>query len=57
MERVFVNLEKYGNTSAASIGLALAEADEAGLLKRDDIVVTVGFGGGLTWSGAALRWY
>ena len=57
MERVFVNLEKYGNTSAASIGLALAEADEAGLLKRDDVVVTVGFGGGLTWSGAALRWY
>lgn len=57
MERVFVNLEKYGNTSAASIGLALSEADQAGLLKRGDIIVTVGFGGGLTWSGAVLRWY
>ncbi|HEX8550413.1 MAG TPA: beta-ketoacyl-ACP synthase III [Abditibacteriaceae bacterium] len=57
MEKVFVNLQKYGNTSAASIPLALSEAHEAGLLQRDKIVVTVGFGGGLAWSGAALRWY
>jgi 3-oxoacyl-[acyl-carrier-protein] synthase-3 len=56
-ERVFVNVERYGNTSAASIPIALCEAREAGLIKRDSVVVTVGFGGGLSWGSVVLRWY
>lgn len=55
-ERVFVNVEKYGNTSAASIPLALAEAVEGGRVKDGDVLVLVGFGAGLTWGAAALRW-
>lgn len=55
-DRVFVNLEKYGNTSAASIPLALDEASRQGRIKRDDIVVTVGFGAGLTWGANVIRW-
>ncbi|MNP86673.1 3-oxoacyl-[acyl-carrier-protein] synthase 3 [compost metagenome] len=51
-----INLHKYGNVSAASIPLALAEADEEGRLKEGDCVVLVGFGGGLTWGATALRW-
>lgn len=56
MEKVFVNLEKYGNTSAASVGIALDEALEAGRLKRGDKVVLVAFGAGLTWASAAVEW-
>lgn len=55
-EQVFTNLDRYGNTSTASIPLALDEAWRTGRLQRDDLVVTVGFGGGLTWGTAALRW-
>lgn len=55
-EKCMINLHKYGNISAASIPLALAEADEEGRLKPGDCVVLVGFGGGLTWGAAALRW-
>lgn len=55
-DQVFTNLERYGNTSAASIPLALDEAWRTGRLKRGDLVVTVGFGGGLTWGTAAFRW-
>jgi 3-oxoacyl-[acyl-carrier-protein] synthase-3 len=54
--RVFSNLARYGNTSAASIPIALCEAIEAGRLARGDIVVLVGFGAGLTWGAAALQW-
>lgn len=57
MERVFLNLEKYGNTSAASIPLALSEAKAAGRLQRGDTVVTVGFGAGLSWASAVLKWW
>ncbi len=57
MEKVFVNLQKYGNTDAATIPIALAEARQQGHIKRDDVVVTVGFGGGLAWSSCVLRWY
>jgi 3-oxoacyl-[acyl-carrier-protein] synthase-3 len=53
MDRVFVNLHKYGNTSAATIPIALAEAYEEGRLKRGDLVACVAFGGGLT-SGACI---
>lgn len=54
--KCMINLHKYGNVSAASIPLALAEADEEGRLKAGDVVVLVGFGGGLTWGASALRW-
>lgn len=56
-ERVFVNVQKYGNTSAASVGLALNEAAQEGRLHDGDTVVLVGFGAGLTWGGAVLKWY
>ena len=55
-ERVFVNVESYGNTSAASIPIALDEAYRAGKIRDDDIVALVGFGAGLTWASAILRW-
>jgi 3-oxoacyl-[acyl-carrier-protein] synthase-3 len=56
MERVFVNLEKYGNTSAASVGLALDEALGAGRIKAGDKLVLVAFGAGLTWAATAIEW-
>ncbi len=56
MDKVFVNLDRYGNTSAASIPLALDEAVRAGRLKDGDLVVLVGFGAGLTWGANVLRW-
>jgi 3-oxoacyl-[acyl-carrier-protein] synthase-3 len=55
-EVVFSNLERYGNTSAASIPIALCEAVEEGRIKQDDLVVLVGFGAGLTWGATAIRW-
>lgn len=55
-EKVFVNVQRYGNTSAASVPIALTEAQEQGLLKRGDIVATVGFGAGLVWGANVLRW-
>ena len=55
-EKVAINLDRYGNTSAASIPLALAEAQQQGRLKRGDVVVTVGFGAGLTWGANVIRW-
>lgn len=56
MNKIFVNVHKYGNTSSASIPVAMCEAAEEGKLKRGDKFVIVGFGGGLTW-GAALIEY
>jgi 3-oxoacyl-[acyl-carrier-protein] synthase-3 len=55
-EAMFSNLERYGNTSAASIPIALCEAVEEGRIRRDDLIVCVGFGAGLTWGATALRW-
>ncbi|BCG46345.1 3-oxoacyl-[acyl-carrier-protein] synthase, KASIII [Citrifermentans bremense] len=55
-ERVFVNLDHYGNTSAASIPIALDEAVRAGRLKEGDILLLDAFGGGLTWGAALVRW-
>lgn len=55
-ERMFINVDKYGNTSGASIPIALCEARDCGRLKHGDKAVLVGFGGGLTW-GAALIEY
>ncbi len=55
-ERMFSNLAHYGNTSSASIPIALCEAIEKGLVERDAIVVCTGFGAGLTWAAAVIRW-
>jgi 3-oxoacyl-[acyl-carrier-protein] synthase-3 len=55
-EKVFVNLERVGNTSAASIPLAIADAVSAGSLKRGDLVLAAAFGGGLTWAATLFRW-
>ncbi len=54
-EKAFVNIDKYGNTSAASIPIALDEAWRAGKIKRGDVLVFVAFGGGLTWANAVVR--
>jgi 3-hydroxy-3-methylglutaryl CoA synthase len=56
MERVFVNLECYGNTSAASVPLALAEAVAAGRVKKGDRLLLVAFGAGLTSGAITLQW-
>lgn len=55
-ERVFVNLHKYGNTSAASIPIALDEANRSGLMRHGDTILFVAFGGGLTWGAVPVRW-
>jgi 3-oxoacyl-[acyl-carrier-protein] synthase-3 len=55
-EKVFVNLQKYGNTSTASIPIALCEAIQAGKVKPGDKLVFVGFGAGLTWAACAITW-
>ncbi|NIS74777.1 MAG: beta-ketoacyl-ACP synthase III [Deltaproteobacteria bacterium] len=54
-DRVYVNLSRYGNTSAASIPIAMAEAHEKGALKKGDIVLLSAFGAGLTWGAALVR--
>ena len=56
LEKFFVNLERYGNTSAASIPIALNEAIAAGRVRPGDKLVLVGFGAGLTWAAAAVEW-
>jgi 3-oxoacyl-[acyl-carrier-protein] synthase-3 len=56
MERVFLNLALYGNTSAASVPMALDEAVRAGRVKKNDIILMTAFGGGLTWASAVVRW-
>ena len=55
-EKVFVNLDKYGNTSGASIPLALDEVVRAGTIKRGDLLLLCGFGAGLAWGTALLHW-
>jgi 3-oxoacyl-[acyl-carrier-protein] synthase-3 len=55
-EKMMVNLERYGNTSAASVPLALVDAIEEGRIKSGDHLVFVGFGAGLTWAAAAFHW-
>ena len=55
-DQTFVNLDRYGNTSAASIPIALDEAYRTGRVRKDDIVLLDAFGGGLTWGAALMRW-
>ncbi len=56
MDRVVVNIERYGNTSAASVPLALDEAARGGKIKSGDLVCLVAFGAGLSWGATLLRW-
>lgn len=56
VEKMSKTIHKYGNTSAASIPISLVEDVEEGRIKDDDLVVMVGFGGGLTWGAIAMRW-
>ncbi len=55
-DKVFINIHKYGNTSAASIPIALDEANRQGRLKAGDKVLMISFGGGFTWAGVTMRW-
>jgi len=53
---MFTNIEKYGNTSAASVPIAIDEAVRSNFMKRGDLFITFAFGGGLTWGGALIRY-
>lgn len=55
-DKVFNNIQKYGNTTAASVPIALTEAWEAGKIKEGDLVVLAAFGSGFTWASAVIRW-
>jgi 3-oxoacyl-[acyl-carrier-protein] synthase-3 len=55
-EKVLVNVDRYGNTSTASMPIALAEAVREGRIKKGDCILMVGFGAGLTWAAAVLKW-
>ena len=54
-EKVFVNIDKYGNTSSATMAVALDEAIRTGRVKSGNIVLIVAFGSGLTWAGTVIR--
>jgi 3-oxoacyl-[acyl-carrier-protein] synthase-3 len=56
MDRFVVNVDRYGNTSAASVPIALDEANKAGRIKRGDLILLVAFGAGLTYGAALIRW-
>ncbi len=56
VEKMSKTINKYGNTSAASIPISIVEELEAGKIQDDDLIVMVGFGGGLTWGAIAIRW-
>jgi 3-oxoacyl-[acyl-carrier-protein] synthase-3 len=56
MDKMFVNIDRYGNTSAASVAIAIDEAIRGGLIKKNDLFITVAFGGGLTWAGALIEY-
>lgn len=55
-EKFYMNMERFGNTSSASIPIALSELDEKGLLERGDKIILTGFGGGMTWGTMLLTW-
>jgi 3-oxoacyl-[acyl-carrier-protein] synthase-3 len=54
--QLFVNLDRYGNTSAASVAIALDEAVNSGRIQRGDLILLVVFGAGLTWGAAVIEW-
>jgi len=55
-EQVYINVEKFGNTSAASFAIALDQAVENGVIERGDLILMVVFGAGLTWGAAVIEW-
>jgi 3-oxoacyl-[acyl-carrier-protein] synthase-3 len=55
-EKIYLNIEEYANTSSASIPIALDEMNRGGKLKKGDLIITVGFGGGLTYGGNIIIW-
>ncbi|MFH1037967.1 MAG: beta-ketoacyl-ACP synthase III [PVC group bacterium] len=55
-ERVYINVDRYGNMSGATVPVGLAEMDHNGVLKRGDLLLMVAFGGGLTWAASLVRW-
>mmetsp|Transcript_5986 Transcript_5986/g.7905 ORF Transcript_5986/g.7905 Transcript_5986/m.7905 type:complete len:83 (-) Transcript_5986:341-589(-) len=56
LDKIIQNLDEYGNTSAASIPLALEQAVREGKIKKGDIIACSGFGAGLSWGAAILKW-
>jgi len=56
MDKVGINLDRHGNTSAASIPIGLAEAAQSGRIKKGDLVLMVAFGAGFTWGGVLMKW-
>jgi 3-oxoacyl-[acyl-carrier-protein] synthase-3 len=56
VEKFYVNLDKYGNTSAAAVAIALDEANRSGRIKAGDYILMVVFGGGLTWASTVIEW-
>ena len=55
-DKMFVNLDRYGNTSAAAVAIALDEANRSGRIKPGDYILMVVFGGGLTWASTVIEW-
>jgi 3-oxoacyl-[acyl-carrier-protein] synthase-3 len=56
MEKIYSNIQKYGNTTAASIPIALCEAYNEGKIQKGDYIILAAFGAGYTWASAAIRW-
>ena len=56
MEKVYVNLHRYGNVSAASVAIALDEAAREGRFQRGDLILLIVFGSGLTWASCVIQW-
>jgi 3-oxoacyl-[acyl-carrier-protein] synthase-3 len=56
MERFMINVDKYGNTSAAAVAIALDDANRSGRMKEGDYILLVVFGGGLTWASSVIQW-
>jgi 3-oxoacyl-[acyl-carrier-protein] synthase-3 len=55
-EKAFININKYGNTSSASIPIAMDEIEKGQMLKPGDTAILVAFGGGLTWGSSVIKW-
>jgi len=55
-DQLFINVQRYGNTSAASVAIALDEAVSSGVVQRGDLILLVFFGAGLTWGAAVIEW-
>jgi 3-oxoacyl-[acyl-carrier-protein] synthase-3 len=56
MDKVYVNIERYGNISSATVPIALDEAVKDGTIQTGDLILLAAFGGGLTWGSSLIRW-